>query len=173
MKFKIFLIWIFIVFLRSNLISQTISTQGSASANLIKPLSISSFSGEINFGEIILTGSSFIQNLSPQQGKIFRVEGHPNRLTSITFNSITLSNAVWVTINGGSLGSLSFSPNVVHTGASAGYENPVIVYSGNSFQLVNSGGTGLLYLWVGGSININSSQPQGDYTGTFNITVSY
>ncbi len=173
MKLKIFLIWILIICTVSPLISQTVSTQGNASANLIKPLSITSFGGEINFGEIILTGSSFLQNLSPQQGKIFRVEGHPNRMTSITFNSVTLSNAGWVTTFGGTTGSLLFSPNVVHTAASSVYENPVAVYSGNSYQLVNSGGTGLLYLWVGGSIDINSSQPQGDYTGTFNITVSY
>ena len=155
------------------LLPQSVSTQANASANLIKPLSITSLSGEINFGEIILTGTSTVQNLSPQYGRIFKVDGHPNKLITVTFSSITLSNVIWTSIYGGTSGTMVFVPNVVHTAASAGYENPVNVVSGNSYSLVSSGGTGLLYLWVGGNINIASSQPQGDYTGTFNVTVSY
>jgi len=173
MKLKLLSICILAIILTRDVFPQTVSTTGNASVNLIRPLSITSLSGEINFGEIILTGAPTVQTLSPQQGRVFRVEGQPSRFTTVTFNSVNLSNSVWVITNGGSIGSLVFTPLVVHTAASASYENPVIVVSGNSYSLVSSAGTGLLYLWVGGNINIASSQPQGDYTGTFNITVSY
>lgn len=140
---------------------------------MIKPLSISSINDVINFGEIILSGSSFIKNLSPSSGAVFRIEGHPNRNVIISFNYTNLSNAQWVSQFGGTVGSLSFTADVVHTGSNPAYQNPVIVQNGSSYQLVNSGGIGLLYVWVGGTLNIQANQPAGDYEGTFKIMVSY
>lgn len=140
---------------------------------MIKPLSITSINNSINFGEIILTGSTFIKNLDPSNVGLFRIEGHPNGNIVISFSFTSLSNAQWVSQCGGTVGTLNFIADVAHTGSSSTYQNPVSVTNGGSHQLVNSGGIGVLYIWVGGSINILSNRPTGDYTGTFNIMVSY
>jgi len=144
-----------------------------ASVNMIKPLAITAIGGEIDFSEIILTGTPRNIVLSPQNGKIFKVEGHPNRNIIITFSSQPLTNSQWVSNFGGTIGTINFSPSVVHTGANSSYSNPISITSGSSITLPNSQGIGNLYIWVGGSISIAANQPHGDYIGTFNLTVSY
>lgn len=167
------LLLIFIFFTHSEIISQITTSSMQASVNMIKPLSITSLGGEIDFREIILIGTTHTISLSPQNGKIFRIEGHPNRNIIITFNSQPLTNTAWVSNYGGTIGTINFNPNVVHTWSNSTYTNPISVSSGNSVTLPNSQGIGLLFLWVGGSITISENQPHGDYVGTFNLTVSY
>ncbi len=156
-----------------------ISAQSSASATatvlaqLKKGLSITQISGNLNFGEIILNGSAQNQSILPSAGVLFRVIGHPNKSVTITFGNVNLNNNDWVSTNGGTNGTMVFTPVVKHTGSSSTYNNPNDVASGNSYNLVNVSGDGYLYLWVGGSIAIAANQPHGDYTGTFNITVAY
>lgn len=162
-----------LVFSYNFLISQQYGNSAIAKVNMIKPLSITSINSTIDFGEIILSGSNFIKSLNPSEGAIFKIEGHPNRNVIISFNQLTLSNSEWVSQNGGTLGTLNFEADVVHTGANPSYQSPVSVQNGNSYQLINSSGIGILYLWVGGSLNIQANQPIGDYQGTFNIMVSY
>ena len=163
----------FIIICHSILSAQQVSVPGTARVNMIKPLSITAINNSINFGEIFLTGSAFIYNLHPSQGAVFRIEGHPNRNVIISFSSTSLSNAQWVSQYGGTVGSLNYTPYVVHTGASSVYDLPQVVTNGGSYQLQNVNQNGILYVWVGGTINIQANQPIGDYTGTFNITVTY
>jgi len=163
----------FIVFLCSISSAQVVSVPGVARVNMIKPLSITSINSSINFGEIILTGSAFVYDLHPSQGAIFRIEGHPARNVVISYSSTSLSNAQWVSQYGGTVGSLNYSPNVVHTGSSSVYQSPQPVTNGGSYQLQEVNRNGILYIWVGGTLNIQANQPIGDYTGTFNITVTY
>lgn len=153
--------------------SQVYSSSAVARVNMIKPLSIVSIFDKVNFGEIFLTGSAFTRTLDPSNGAIFRVEGHPNRNVVISYNFTNLNNAQWVSQNGGTVGYLTYEPEVVHTGASSSYNLPKPVLNGSSYQLVNSNGIGVLYLWIGGKIYINANQPIGDYEGTINITISY
>jgi hypothetical protein len=164
---------VILIFWCSIISAQPVSISGTASVNMIKPLSITAINSSINFGEIILTGSAFIYNLNPSQGAVFRIEGHPNRNVIISFSSTSLSNAQWVSQYGGTVGSLNYTPYVVHTGASSVYDLPQVVTNGGSYQLQNVNQNGILYVWVGGTINIQANQPIGDYTGTFNITVTY
>jgi len=164
---------VILIFWCSIISAQPVSISGTASVNMIKPLSITAINSSINFGEIILTGSAFIYNLNPSQGAVFRIEGHPNRNVVISFSATALSNAQWVSQNGGTVGSLNYTPYVVHTGASSVYDLPQVVTNGGSYQLQNVNQNGILYVWVGGTINIQANQPIGDYTGTFNITVTY
>jgi hypothetical protein len=156
-----------------HLSAQTSSISGTARVIMIKPLSITAINNTINFGEIILSGSAFVYNLHPSQGAIFKIEGHPNRNVVISYYYTSLSNAQWVSQNGGIVGSLNFAPNVVHTGSSSVFDLPQIVVNGGSYQLQEVNRIGILYVWVGGSLNIQANQPIGDYSGTFNITVTY
>jgi hypothetical protein len=146
---------------------QTSSTAtASGSVNVIQPLSIASTGGSLSFGEIILTGSPANYQIAPAQGQSFRILGHPGRSVSIIFNQITLDNSVWVGLNGGTIGSLTFTPNVID------FSNNLIT-SGNFYPLATSGATAILDIRVGGSISVGASQPYGDYVGTFTISVSY
>lgn len=166
-------IYLCIIFFLESGMTQTSSSSASASVNMIKPLSISSINTTINFGEIILTGSAFVRNLEPSNGAVFKIEGHPNRSVVVSYSYTSLSNAQWVSQYGGTVGNLNFIADVVHTGANPSYQNPVSVINGGAYELINSNGIGLLYIWVGGSINIAFDQPAGDYIGTFNLMVSY
>ncbi|MCX7610076.1 MAG: DUF4402 domain-containing protein [Ignavibacterium sp.] len=160
-------------------ISSFIYAQSSASATatvlaqLKKGLSVSLIGGNLNFGEIILNGSPQTPSIAPASGANFRIIGHPNKNVVISFSNVTLDNNAWVSSNGGSNGTMVFTPVVKHTGSSSTYSSASDVVSGNSYNLVNVTGDGYLYLWVGGSLSIAANQPHGDYTGTFSITVAY
>lgn len=147
-------------------IGQTASNTASGSVNVILPISISSIGGSLNFGEILLTGSSTVYQILPAQGQYFHITGHPGRSISIIFNQVSLSNAIWVSLNGGTIGNLLFTAVVVNN-----QNQPII--SGNFYPLVTNGSTGILDIRVGGSISVSANQPHGDYVGTFTISVSY
>ncbi len=149
------------------------SATATVLAQLKKGLSVSLIGGNLNFGEIILNGSPQSPTIAPSSGANFRVIGHPNKNIMITFNNVTLDNNAWVSSNGGTNGTMVFTPVVKHTGSNSSYDTPTDVLSGNSYNLVNVSGDGYLYLWVGGSLSIAANQPHGDYTGTFSITVAY
>ena len=162
---QLLFITLFVAFITS-VNCQTASTSASGSANVIQPLSITSTGGSLDFGEIILTGSTASYQITPALGQQFRIIGNPGRSVSITFNQISLSNSVWVGLNGGTVGTLIFGPRVVNT------LNNVIV-SGNFYPLETSGTVAILDILTGGSITVSSTQPPGNYTGIFTISVSY
>jgi len=145
---------------------QSASTSASGTVNIIQPLSITSTGGNLDFGDIILTGSTTTYQILPSQGQYFQIMGHPGRSVSIVFNSINLSNAIWVGLNGGTVGDLLFVPVVVNS-----QSEPII--SGNFYPLIINGSMGILDIRVGGSISVTANQPHGDYIGTFTVSVSY
>lgn len=149
------------------------SATATVLAQLKKGLSVSLVGGNLNFGEIILNGSPQSPSITPASGANFRIIGHPNKNVVISFSNVTLDNNAWVSSNGGTNGTMVFTPVVKHTGSSSTYQSASDVASGNSYTLVNVSGDGYLYLWVGGSLSIAANQPHGDYAGTFTITVAY
>ena len=140
------------------------SSNGTASVNVIRPLSIEAINPDLDFGDIILTGAQFIATVSPLSGAEFQVIGNPAWNVIITFNSITLDNSEWVSVHGGTSGQIPFTPHIIQ-------ESGTDIISGNNYQL--SGTLGILRLYLGGDINISANQPYGDYTGTFTINISY
>ncbi len=161
----LYLLFILILFF-DQAVCQTASTNAIGRVNVIQPLSITSTGGALDFGEIVLTGSTSLYQLSPTNGKFFRIIGNPGRSVTISFNQVTLNNSNWATTNGGALGTLLFSPQVVNN-----LNSPII--NGNAYPLQASGSVAILDIRVGGAITVNAAQPQGDYTGIFIISVSY
>lgn len=149
------------------------NASATVTANLKKGLSISNFSGDLAFGEIILTGSAQTPTVTPGSGVRFDVAGHPAKNITITFAGINLTNNAWVIANGGTNATLAFTPTIHHTGNSSTYTTGTVVTSGNTVALVNTTGDGKLYLWLGGSLAVGASQPHGDYTGSFTMNVAY
>ncbi|MCP5062522.1 MAG: hypothetical protein GY936_08675 [Ignavibacteriae bacterium] len=138
-----------------------------------KGLSISKLGGDLNFGKYVLSTSNETINKTNEEGINFEVTGHPGRAVTINFADVTLNNNAWVTANSGTAGNLTFLPEVESTGGSNTYLEASSVTTGGSVNLVNDVGIGKLYLWVGGNIDVTSATNQGDYVGTFTLSVAY
>lgn len=146
--------------------SQSTSQSSNASIFLLSPISITSSTGDLDFGEILLTGSSFTEIIAPGSGKLFVVKGMAGRSVSIFFNSIVIDNVAWVATFGGTADNITFTPDVE-------LDDGTNINSGDFQILPDVAGLGELNLWVGGSIFIAAPQANGDYTGLFTVTVSY
>lgn len=158
---------IFLILLPSLLFSQSTGYQsGSASANLIMPLSIESGSGNLDFGDILISGNSKKETIRPKNGKEFIVRGQSNRNISVVFSKVELNNHVWVSNNSGESSTLIFTPDVQ-------LENSSKIKSGDDLILQPNGLIGEVKFNVGGSIKVGGNQPEGDYEGLFVISVSY
>lgn len=150
-----------------NLFSQVNSSaSGQATANLIVPLSIESGVGDLDFGEIILTGLPITETISPPNGKEFIVTGQKGRMVTIMFTDVKLNNSQWLNNKKLVYGELEFKPNMIT-------EEGAIVASGKSILLKPNNLIGEIKLYVGGSINIEATQSVGDYEGLFAISVAY
>jgi len=160
-----FIIGYFLIF--TNLISQNAGYQsGSASVNLIMPLSIEAAGGELDFGDIIVTNSPTLEKIHPQSGKEFVVKGQQNRNVSVVFNDVELNNHVWLSNHSGQAGNLTFVPEILS-------ESSTYIKSGDNLILAPKGLIGEIKFQVGGSINLKANQPAGDYEGQFIISVTY
>ena len=150
-----------------SLVGQTPGYQsGTATANLLMPLSIEAGSGDLDFGDIIISDSPRREVLNPVNGKEFIVKGEANRSVTIIFDRVEMNNYDWISHSGGQSGNLKFVPDVR-------VNNTQMVRSGEELILNQNGLIGELKLNVGGSIDIKSKQPTGEYKGIFIISVSY
>lgn len=158
---------IIIFFIYINILAQTSAYQSAeATANLIMPLSIEAVDGSLDFGEIVITNSPRTMYLAPEVGKKFIVKGDVNRSVVVTYNDVQLNNNLWVSNFGGINGNLTFIPEVK-------LKNLRILQSGSTIFLDKVGFIGKTEINVGGTIEVPSNQPVGNYTGSFIITITY
>jgi len=167
MKKNIYILFIFLIPL-TNIFSQkeSASQSGIGVVYLIVPLSITATTGDLDFGEIILSSVASTETMLPSHGKLFVVSGHPNRDVTFTFISANMDNSAWVATTGGAVGNLMFVPDVE-------LDSGTKVTNGDSHPLLLDNGIGKLDVWVGGSIDIAANQEHGDYTGLFTLSVTY
>ena len=151
------------------------NSNAPVNVSLIKGLAISASAGDLQFEEVIVTPDPQTTAITNEDGQQFLITGHPNRQVTITYDqTVTLDNDVWVGINGGTESTLTFTTNTAdRTGSDPTYSNPAEIASGGTANLVNVTGTGTLYIWVGGEIQVPGNQAHGDYVGEFNIEVAY
>ncbi len=173
-KGKIFIILVFLIGFSSSIFAQSsASLDEPVLIQILKGLSMSKVGGDLDFGEYVLTSSNATATKTPDAGVNFEVTGFPGRAVTVTYANVLLSNSAWVSANGGTNDNLTFVPNVESTLGNSTYSGASSVVSGGTVNLTNDGGIGKLYLWVGGAIDIDASTEQGDYTGTFTLTVAY
>ncbi|MDA3859704.1 MAG: DUF4402 domain-containing protein [Melioribacteraceae bacterium] len=165
---KIKYIFFFLFNVSSILFSQTVSSSqnATASAYLVVPISITATSGDLDFGSVLLTGTSTKITIAPSEGKLFVVSGHPNKDVTINFENVPMDNAGWAATTSGVVDNLTFVPKVQ-------LEDGSSIKNGKSKPLVLDGSVGKLNIWVGGSIKIGANQEVGDYTGLFTLNVNY
>ena len=162
---KLNLILLILVFSTSLYAQISASATAEVMAQLKRGLTLTNLDGDLDFGEIIVLPTPQTPAITPQNGVRFEATGHPNKDVTVTFSGVTL--------NGENGGTIDFTPNVEETGSSSTYSNANPVTSGDVLPLDNVTGTGYLYLWLGGSLDIAADQIEGDYTGTFTMTVAY
>lgn len=130
--------------------------------------------GDLDFGDVLSTSTLQTLNKTPDNGVLFEVNGTPRSRVAVNYSTtVSMNNNNWVIANGGEFGNLSFVPEVMQTGASSTYTNPRNVKEGRRIRIRNDNGIGRLFLWIGGEIEVQPDQPNGDYEGIFNITVAY
>jgi hypothetical protein len=166
--------WITILLLSNILITSFILGQSgeTASANIsitiVKPLQIDQIKGDLSFGEFVLGSVSTKLAKTPNDGILFEVSGHEGRNVVIDYQNAILNNQ-----NISENSTIQFRPEINTTFNSQNYSNATSVAKGSSYQLANNNGDGILYLWVGGEMDIDSKLPSGNYSGEFAVTVSY
>ena len=162
------------LFVTSSLFAQaSANANATVTASLVKGLAISHSAGTIDFGEVILDGTGSTETITPDNGAVFEVIGHPNRNVTVTFSTASITNNAWAGPLSAPTGSMTFTPDVEETGTSSSYSGAGAVSSGSAYSAGNVAGSGYLYLWVGGNIVVGASQAPGDYTGTFTMSVAY
>jgi hypothetical protein len=176
LKFPLIVLFLAVLGIASGYAQSSSNTTAPVTASLVRGLSITtSGSGALAFGEIIVTGSSQNPAITAANGQKFLTTGQPDRNVTVSYDgSVTLNNNAWVAINGGTQSTIDFTTATAkQTGSSSTYTGAQDLASGSTLPLVNVGGTGKLYIWVGGALAVPANQPQGDYIGTFNISVTY
>ncbi len=135
---------------------------------LIKGIQIEKLNGDLNFGEIVLQTNEFIETKTPSDGVVFKLKTEPYRNIFVNYSSIELLNNYT-----NSSSSIFFVPTLVHTGKSSSYTNPIEIPNNSSLTVENENGTGILYLWLGGTLNVNPNSTEGNYSGILTINITY
>ena len=159
---KVLILLSVLIFSAGSLFGQS-SADTPVNISVKKALSITPVSGDLNFGTM-LYGSSSAATITPDLGAKFLIAGSEVRDINVTYSNVSLLNSF-----GGD--PLTFTPEVKETGSSSAYATGGNIL--NSGVPVSTGLDGNLYVWVGGSINFDASTPEGEYAGTFTMSIAY
>jgi len=149
-------------------------TNGSANVRitLVKALQISEIQGDLDFGELLQNGASTTVERTPDQGILFSVNGTPGKNVVVDYQTTLLNNTSDIPDLPPN-STIEFIPNINTTYSDVNYVNAEPITNGGSYELENKEGDGVLYLWVGGAMDIDSDLSHGDYSGEFSVSVSY
>lgn len=166
---------LFVLIATLNIYSQTsVNMSTNVTIKISDRIALNKVNGDLDFGDVMYTGSSLNLSKTPDSGIEFEVTGFKNRNVNITYSSsVNLTNAEWVNLNGGTVGIMNFTPYVTHTQGNINYIGAVKLNNNSRVRLSNTKPLGKLYIWVGGSISGNANRPIGDYSGNFILTVAY
>ena len=160
------------MFITSLALGQGRNESANVKITLVKALQISEIQGDLDFGELLQTGASATVERTPDQGILFSVNGSPGKNVVVDYQN-TLLNNTSDTPENPSNSTIEFVPQINTTYSDINYSNAEPVSNGGSYELENKDGDGVLYLWVGGAMDIDSELSHGDYSGEFSVSVSY
>lgn len=152
----------------------SVKSSAGIRASLMNGLSLGNSTSSLNFRNTVNPSESYLSCVDPQSGIMLNVTGRADHKIFITFNEVKLN--ITKLLSGSDVGikSFLFTPLVQHSGCSSTCSAPTEITSGSCLDLgVDRAGFGKLYLWVGGSLNIDESQHSGNYEGMFSINIAY
>jgi spore coat protein U-like protein len=140
-----------------------VTTQATVKARVLKQITVTK-TADLDFGTIVAGTAASTVGVSTASS---RTCGSGLTCTgtasSANFNISGTNNAV-VTITGDN--------SVTLANGSGGTMTAALTRSASTITLANSGAVGGSFQ-VGGTLNIAANQADGNYTGTFNVTVDY
>ena len=145
--------------------AQAATVAGPVEAVLVKPLSLVK-TDDLDFGTLVsspIAGTATIDantGVQTTTGGVLSAGGTPKR-------------AEFVGVGGsGLLITIAISPSPTLTNGTGGsMPSTLAVQGGTGFRLLP--GTGVQTFRVGGTLNVGANQQDGNYTGTFSLTVNY
>jgi hypothetical protein len=140
----------------------------TVNVSVVKGVGVSSLNKNLDQGDTEL--NSFATTVSGNSVNVFEISGSPDKSVIVNYNN-SPSN-LQSNYSSGNEGIVKFIPNVEFSN-NLNFSNAQPMLSGNYYLLTDYNGSGLLYLKVGGTLQINQNQPTGDYESQFTITVSY
>lgn len=172
-----FLVVLFLIGFAGDAAAQTSS--GADATTSIEVLSALTMTNNslIDFGQVFNNGQQ-TADLNPENGTVmgnspqgnptvgkFTADGQNNTAITVSFDpSVTLT---------GPGSDLTFTPDVrgsaSDNGASAG-SGASQMQEGST---VNTNSSGKYFFWVGGQVPVSDGQQQGEYSGTFTMSVEY
>lgn len=139
--------------------------------SLVKGLGLNAIKSNLDFGEIVLNQNTSKISKSAKEGILFEVAGNPGKNITINFSPIMLTNSSWAENFGSPKSQIDFTPNVlVSTSQDLSVSQPIT--SGSVVNLSKET-DGKLYVSIGGELSLNQTQPAGDYSGNFSLTIAY
>lgn len=186
-KYRSILKYIFILLVLTISLPDTIYSQASTTlgiqARVLRIMTVNTTgANQLNYGNVSVTASNQNLPITNQNGQKFVATGSPNYIVYADWpQTVTLNNYAWVLANGGTNGTITFTPNdeIQHTGDNSNWVSTYDVYRNTYnwghlyFRDNDNNGVGQIYFWLGGSLNVPANQPSGNYVGTLTFTVSY
>ncbi len=166
LKYILFLLAVYVMLPCSVFAQGSNNAVASVNISIVKSLKINKIEGDLLFDDIALTGSSTKIIRTPDKGVLFEVNGNPGRDVTFDFKNVLLNNS-------SDDNQLRFTPKVAQTQSNTNFVSPQKVINGSSHKLEDVNGTGYLYLWVGGEIDLDRNLSSGNYSGEFLVSVSY
>jgi len=156
----------FAVVLTSNVFAQNTATaSANATARVMTPITIAAETNGLQFGTFSSSNAAGTVSIAATEA------GTRSATGGVTLSSVLgTSGSAQYTVTGetGALFSVTLpSSIVIKSGAN---EMEVYDFSSNATTTL-TGGTQTFY--VGATIQVDAAQPTGDYTGTYNVTVTY
>lgn len=149
--------------------AQVASSNGNATATarILRPLTLTHVQ-DLNFGDILLSGAGTwtgaVVNLALDGTRTCDANVTCSGTPAVAVYNVAGTNGQVVTIN--------TSPVTLNHATLAGTSLTMAVNSPGTVTLTNSGAPGTDFN-LGGSISLDSTTPDGVYTGTFDVTVNY
>lgn len=155
--------------------AQAAEHQGTTSATVVRPNTLVK-TDDLDFGTLISGATGGTVTISPTTGAratsggVTPVGGGEQRATfqgtgGIILITVTGSNSVSLARAGGGAAPMTASLTRAATTSGGG-----IALLGTSATLLPSG---VQTYYIGGTLSVPANQPEGDYSGTFTLTVNY
>ena len=147
----------------------SLSAKATISLSILPAISITSSSGndgagDLNFGLAIVNTTASIDPHTSSSASLFTISAGADMPMTASFSSpaVTLTD---------SLGNkLSFNLLAVGAQVSSSQQTAAQLTSGGTITM---SGSGVYYVWIGGTVAVPSSAAGGTYTGYFHLTVAY
>lgn len=140
-------------------------TSATASANIIQAISVTK-ARDLNFGNIVYSGAGTVTIASTAAGTpsysaaVYAPAGVEGTRESAQFNVTGLSGAKFSFVVDESV-TLSHGDDTMTATLSSDQSENIVLTGGNAT------------VYVGGVLSVGAEQPAGEYSGTFDVTVTY